>query len=599
MKQLFVIAIVLLLIPFAYSYRLIDSETFASYTAWAYGGTAEDFITDSAGKWNCSDSAYYPDCADPFGGDDYASNVGGYNIGVEGTNQYLLMYSLGGDCLDGDGFVDYWDVGLQWRHANSSNLSTFGGASRHIIQYKMKVIQGTIYNMSACGSAGQKYHSIFKLATVVNSTSLAWTGLGGTSLCSPYSDSCFNGFRSQSLGSIMIPPNDYCDVSDGNWHDVKVIYYVNSSYYLTRWETYIDDNLCTNYSTSASKGATGQFFFYSPPANSRISTTGTFSVYYDNIALYEANESEGFTGLALSDTFSTTCDAATNPYYLKESFNGYLSVCNWTTSFDYFTIDKLTVPSSNAYYYAENNFQIATDIASNYAVIKFDLNLVDTSGSNWDMRLYDNTGMNFINLFSQSNNLYYNENGLGKVFASGVSGVDTYALIIDFVNDRYDLYENGGKVITGARYVSAMYNLHNMNTIKFQSTRIGFTLDNVQIYASDATGNPITGDTGVIFPTANNETMMCGLVYRHSGAACSFDSQCPSGDCLPNGKCSQFKSGYCDETGQVRGGYCYLGAVAKCTLSTTAGIMLDNFLYVLVIIVFLIIFLYIKLAMRK
>ena len=600
MKKLFVIAMLLMLVPFAYSYRLIDSETFASYTAWAYGGNTTDFIRDSGGKWNCSNSAYYPDCADPFGGDDYAPSVGGYNIGVEGTNQYLSMYSLGGDCLDGDGQVDFWDVGLTWRHANSSNLSTFGGASRHILQYRMKVIQGTIYNMSACGSAGQKYYSLFKLATTINGTAIAWTGLGGTSLCSPYSDSCFNGYRSQSSSSVMIPPKDYCNVSDGNWHDVKEIYYVNASYYLTRWETYIDDNFCKNYSTSVNKGATNQFFFYSPAANSKIQVRGTFSVYYDNIALYEANESENFMGLPLSDTFSTTCDTVTLPYYLQETFNGYLNVCNWTTSFDYFTIDKLSVPSSNSYYYTEKQFPVLTDVAANYVTVKFDLNLVDTSGSNWDMRLYDSTGANVINLFSQSTNLYYNENGIGKVFASSVSGANTYAIIIDFVNDRYDLYVNGAKVISSARYVSSMYNLHNLNAIKFASTHVGFTLDNVQIYSSDIIGNPIVGDTGIVINTnLDNSTMFCGLIYKHSGAACSVDSQCPSGLCLPNGKCSQFKAGYCDETGQVRGNSCYLNAVSKCALSSTANWMLDHFLYVLVIVVFLIAYLYFKLANRR
>ena len=609
MKLSFAILLIILCMPFALSYRLVDSETFSPYTPWAFGGSSERFINESFGKWNCSETAWYPECANPFGGDDFASGVGAFNIGYESGNNYLAEFATNGDCTDGDGQIDYWKIGLNWNHANTSTLSSFPNGSRFIMQYRIRVIQGGT-GMGVCGNAGDSYFSRFQTANIVNTSRNLVTGVGGNAQCSPYSDACFNGLRNMWDTTRMQPTNHYCNVSDGAWHDVKLVYYVNASYFLTRWASYIDNVVCEDYNVSINKGAATHFFVNNPGVGGdKIQTTGVFSTYWDNLALYEANESENFLGLDLVENASSTCDSVSLPYYLKESFNGQLSQCNWTTSFDYTFAGSLDITELVGYWYAQKDFTspfdgtVLSSANSRYVSMTYTFKITNVmSGMNTELRLYDNSGVNLVHLFTLDNDLYVNENGVASVVYNNLNLGQTYSIkvVIDLQGNTYDVYVDGTLVGNDKRFVNQFYDADNVFSVKISSNAIAYTIDNLYIFTSDSTGNAVIGNTAqqVAAATAlDNETLFCNLFYKAT-PACVNNTQCSTGACI-RGHCASFDYNYCDENGYTRGQKCMFGAVTSCAFSSVTSIIFDNFLWVLIFIAILVVVVYLKILLTR
>jgi hypothetical protein len=303
-----------------------------------------------------------------------------------------------------------------------------------------------------------------------------------------------------------------------------------------------------------------------------------------------------------SSEFTTTCDTWTLPYYLKESFNGYPSQCGWTTSDNsvYF-VSNMALQETTPRYYIQKQFDTVTSEATRYTVVQWDMNVQNITGyGSFTARLYDTTGYNFLAtyLLDASTMLMYDGGGTSlDVHNITLDTTITYKIIVDSQGDVFDVYANGTKVLTGAGFRSDFYNLESFNTIKFDVAYFGMTIDNVAIYASDSGGNSLLPSDS-INPVASNTTQMCGLFLK-TNSKCIADSDCVSGDCLPNGRCNQFDMTYCDEKGYVRGNKCILGGIASCVASNTADVLLDNILYVLVFIVLLIALVYFSVMLRR
>jgi hypothetical protein len=320
-----------------------------------------------------------------------------------------------------------------------------------------------------------------------------------------------------------------------------------------------------------------------------------FDTYIDNINIVGSDV-----------TYDTVCDVPVLPYYLQESFNGYLAVCGWSASNNIFFAGELAIGSDMTFYYAQKDFlspanaEPLSDTTGRYFTVVFDLKLADISGtSNWELRLYDNTGYNFFILYSADNDLLYNANNEGQYAVMDVPAGQSfhYKVRFDFETDTYDIYFNGTKIVTGAALINSFYDLQNVQTIKISSRYIGFTMDDLAIYTSDAAANPLIGSLPIVKPV-QNETSMCGLFYS-SPKSCTQDSDCITGDCQPGGKCNSFDMTYCDKNGYTRGNYCYLAGITNCAGTSVAKAAFANFLWVLLAIVILMGVVYLVVMLRK
>ena len=68
---------------------------------------------------------------------------------------------------------------------------------------------------------------------------------------------------------------------------------------------------------------------------------------------------------------------------------------------------------------------------------------------------------------------------------------------------------------------------------------------------------------------------------------CTLDSQCATGLCMYDGHCSNFNYNLCDDDGMSRSSRCVLKQTFKAIMSGVASWILDNFVYVLLIVALL------------
>jgi len=303
------------------------------------------------------------------------------------------------------------------------------------------------------------------------------------------------------------------------------------------------------------------------------------------------------------DFADTVCDTWELPYYLVESFNGKLSECGWSVSdSDIYSDGVFELTDNVGFWSAEKDTDLAEEDNTRYVVLSFDLNVINIShyGSTITFRMYDDTDYNFFTVFFRDTGewLYYNDGGIGKVAGNVTLNISTpYKFVIDLVDDDYDIYMNGTKVVTGSNFASEFANVQNINHFKFQSNDANYELDNVKIYASDSTGTPLLPDED-IGVTPNADLSMCGLFWRNP-TTCTNDSDCITNECLPSHKCSSFDWGYCDEHHKVRNNMCVLGGITSCVLSSTGDLILSQFWLFLILLIIIMFTVYLVLTLRK
>lgn len=304
-----------------------------------------------------------------------------------------------------------------------------------------------------------------------------------------------------------------------------------------------------------------------------------------------------------SDGVETICEDPQLPYYLYEKFNGFFDRCGWVNSHEIYANGELYLTKQIPYYFAQKlMFGTIEDEDTRYVTLDFDLNIVNiTTGDTITFRLYDEDSSNIFTVYFRDNgeDLWYDEDGTGKVAKSGIplGQYFSYAFVLDLRDDTYDIYFNGTLVKSSAGFTDAFLNVENINSIKFSSNKAEYYVDELRVYSSDSEGKEQLPDTDLDIVVVDETVTMCGLFHTIT-PPCTVDTDCGTGDCLPNGKCNTFDMTYCDENGYVRASKCVIAGVTSCILEETTNIILDNFLLFLVLIIIIMVLAYIVYAFK-
>jgi len=299
----------------------------------------------------------------------------------------------------------------------------------------------------------------------------------------------------------------------------------------------------------------------------------------------------------------TTCDTWDLPYYLVESFNGYLSECGWLTSNVIYNDGELRVTDDISYYFTQKNTDLAEEANTDFVTMTFDLNVetISVVGSTITFRLYDDDGFNFMTAYFRDTGdfLFYNDDGTGRV-AGNVTLNTTipYKFVIDLADDEWDIYLNNSLVVTESDFTDAFVNIHNVQTVKITSNDATFELDNLKIFSSDSTGSPLLPDEDLEPGIVDDEFKFCGHFWTDP-VVCSVDADCITGKCGVNNKCSGFDYTYCDENEMTRGNKCVMSAMAFCFLGSTGDLILDNFFLFLILLLILMGVTYLVIMLRR
>jgi len=302
------------------------------------------------------------------------------------------------------------------------------------------------------------------------------------------------------------------------------------------------------------------------------------------------------------DEVSTVCTTPESPYYLEEYFNGFINLCDWSTSHNIYANGELHLTQSIPFYYAQKSmFGTIDDDNTRYATMQFDLKIVNiTTGNTLPFRVYDEESTNFLTaFFDSSQGLYYDDDGTGTLAQSNIPLNEwfRYKFIIDLRDDTFDIVFNESTIVSNAGFTDAFYNIETIEYIKFSSSTAEYYLDNLVVYGSGETGEPQTPDIDVPTDVVDDTKSFCNL-FSSETSYCTTDDDCDSGDCLPNGKCNSFDMTYCDENGHKRGNKCMVAGVMSCTLESTADLILDNFLLFLVLLILIIGVVYFVLTLK-
>jgi len=316
--------------------------------------------------------------------------------------------------------------------------------------------------------------------------------------------------------------------------------------------------------------------------------------HIDNIQIFGADVS-----------FDTICDDFSLPFYLKESFFGYLRVCGWVTSSNIYADNFLFITESSESFFAKKDLvPTAFDSDTRYVTLKYDLNIenVSTDGT-ITFRLYDDDDFNFFTVYHRDSgdDLWYNEGGTGKVALSGVTlgEVINYYYVVDLKTDTFDIYVNDSLLLADIGFTDEFANIKEIKTFKISSNNAQLTLDNLEIYGSDSEGVAQLPDDETTFQLQGDGTQICGLFVDEPGN-CVDDEDCATGKCMPySNHCSSFDWTKCDEAEKERDQFCLYTEVIDCGLENTTDWILSNFLYVLVIIILLILSVYVYILFRR
>jgi hypothetical protein len=349
--------------------------------------------------------------------------------------------------------------------------------------------------------------------------------------------------------------------------------------------------------TYSMSGKTFNFFSDVVPISARLSDNG---LTYDSTSLSTYINYISISAIAQT----SSCTSFSPPYYLKEDFNsGYLKDCGWTISpSDFSVAGKLqtsnSLPFLSLYKFAYDTVSKQNvQITNQYTTVSFDFNIYSNSTAEnaLTFSILDTKSSALLNnIFTKNGDVFSFKENLGS-FSTDTE--HNYKIIIDLISDNYEVYIDNALVKNNAIF-DTDYNFDNIRFVYFASANSKYSIDNLNLYISDSNGFPTAINQNII-KNINNETTWFGLIYR-STPACTIDSDCASGSCTNFGKCSSFNYKKCDAEGYERGSYCMIGLTMSGFFGWVADIALDNFLYVILFMILLVIALFIwKLTRRE
>ena len=317
------------------------------------------------------------------------------------------------------------------------------------------------------------------------------------------------------------------------------------------------------------------------------------AVYADDFSLYTDDIS-----------YDTVCTEWDLPYFLREEFNGYPMVCDWSANLNIFFNGEYKLFDTTSLYQQFKELPVhAKDENIRYVGMEFDaqINSFGTDGSTY-VRLYDEDYELFLTLLLYEGSgdiiLAYQDSGTNTVAHTGIPFNESfnYVVIIDFESDTYDIYFNGSLVKSSADFYKDNYNLQEIGFARIGSTLSNVELDNFEIYGSDEEGGKVVPDDedSKVSPV-DTTTSLCGIVHR-TQPSCTEDDDCDSGYCLPHGKCARWDANYCAENEMAYGNKCFFAGTLECGLTSATNAIINNiflFMGLLVLImlaVYLVIF---------
>lgn len=304
-------------------------------------------------------------------------------------------------------------------------------------------------------------------------------------------------------------------------------------------------------------------------------------------------------------TANSVCTSFSPPIYLKENFiTGKLSDCGWSQAPSNFVVQgQLKLTNSQPYFQAYKGFYDSSSqhyirLDNQYTTTTFDFqpNSISTQTNVLSFSIWDKDS-SFLTFLFKKDGTMVSAVKTGTLATLNVNQINSIKIVTNLFTDTYDLYVNGVLQQTGITFDNQPDDVTELGLVYLQSSNSDYTLDNLQVYTSDASGNPQIVFTNPII-TGDNTTYGNGL-FAKNAKPCVTDADCPTGKCMPYKTCSTFDWTKCDQAGKARDSWCVFTESTYSMFGYLGQVILDNFLLFIVFLILLMIAVYLSIMMRR
>jgi hypothetical protein len=293
---------------------------------------------------------------------------------------------------------------------------------------------------------------------------------------------------------------------------------------------------------------------------------------------------------------ASVCSTFKPPYYLKEEFTySYLQDCGWTvTPSSLYVQGGLDIDNSIDYFSAYKGMYDSISssyvkLTNRYSTLSFSINPKSTSDSvnAFSFFIYD-YAKNIVSSFNfdRSGNVYHYPDGSPELLTTiATDTTSNIKIVFDIINDKFDFYVNNALIAQSKEFYNTEFNYEDLFAVYLTSAYSAYSVDNLAVYTSDASGSPMIA-SATINLNANNQTYLWGILYKAT-PACVQDSDCPSGQCTGYKKCASLNYKMCDEYGYNRTNWCFFKLMVAKSLEWVVNLILDNFLLFLGLLIIL------------
>lgn len=244
---------------------LIQKETFENYSTTSPNSTL--FFNESNGAWNCTDLSDYPDCSQAVVGADNDDTSTYYQIIREDGNTYLRLNSY---TQDND---DYRWVDLTY------NFSNFSTTQNLTLMYDARYTLTNPFGSTYWGNS--LYYSMAYTSLIANTH---FIGISGN--VNAITESSYMSIRDKFNGLLVnaTPHTSDCDVSDGNWHNIRLFFEKNATNNYQEYQNttvFIDGVQCSEHKINLAFGDSMHYGYL------LLRAMGDHQMDIDNIQIFE------------------------------------------------------------------------------------------------------------------------------------------------------------------------------------------------------------------------------------------------------------------------------------------------------------------------